>query len=68
LARPYLEKTPTLKRADGVAQSEGPEFKPQYCEVKKIKINVLIFPRFYFKLHPPPPPPPVTSKSPTFCI
>jgi hypothetical protein len=29
-----------MKRADGVAQDEGPEFKPQYCkkrEREKIK-------------------------------
>jgi hypothetical protein len=29
-ARPYLEKLFTKNRAGGVAQSEGPEFKPQY--------------------------------------
>jgi hypothetical protein len=31
--RPYLEKT--KKRAGGVAQDIGPEFKPQYCQKKK---------------------------------
>jgi hypothetical protein len=29
-------KTLHKNRADGVAQSEGPEFKPQYCK-KKLK-------------------------------
>jgi hypothetical protein len=28
--RPYLEKTLHKKRAGGVAESVGPEFKPQY--------------------------------------
>jgi hypothetical protein len=32
---PYLEKHTTKKRAGGVAQGVGPEFKPQYH--KKIK-------------------------------
>jgi hypothetical protein len=27
-ARPYLEKTPSQKRASGVAQGVGSEFKP----------------------------------------
>jgi hypothetical protein len=27
---PYLEKNPSQKRAGGVAQSVGPEFKPQH--------------------------------------
>jgi hypothetical protein len=27
--RPYLKKTHHKNRASGVAQSEGPEFKPQ---------------------------------------
>jgi hypothetical protein len=31
--RPYLKKT-SQKRSDGVAQGEGPEFKPQ-CHKKK---------------------------------
>jgi hypothetical protein len=31
--RPYLEK-PSQKRAGGVAQGEGPEFKLQYGEKK----------------------------------
>jgi hypothetical protein len=37
-SKPYLEKNPSQKRAGGVAQSEGPEFKPQYCK-EKIKEN-----------------------------
>jgi hypothetical protein len=28
-------KYPTQKRAGGVAQGGGPEFKPQYCKKKK---------------------------------
>jgi hypothetical protein len=36
-ARPYLKKTLQKKknRAGGVAQGEGPEFKPQYRKKKK---------------------------------
>jgi hypothetical protein len=30
-------KNPSHKRAGGVAQGEGPEFKPQYCKKKKKK-------------------------------
>jgi hypothetical protein len=33
--RPYLEKNPSQKRAGGVAQDVGPEFKPWYCQKKK---------------------------------
>jgi hypothetical protein len=29
------QKNPSQKRAGGVAQGEGPEFKPQYCKKKK---------------------------------
>jgi hypothetical protein len=36
--RPYLEKTHHNKRAGGVAQEGGPEFKPQYCKKKKKEI------------------------------
>jgi hypothetical protein len=32
--RSYL-KNPSQKRAGGVAQVVGPEFKPQYCKKKK---------------------------------
>jgi hypothetical protein len=35
--RPYLKKILHKKRAGGVAQGEGPEFKPQYCKKKKKK-------------------------------
>jgi hypothetical protein len=35
-ARPYLKKTNLKKRAGGVAQAEGHEFKPQ-CHKKKKK-------------------------------
>jgi hypothetical protein len=31
------QKTYHKKRAGGVAQGVGPEFKPQYCKKKKIK-------------------------------
>jgi hypothetical protein len=33
--RPYLEKTHDNKRAGGVTQGVGPEFKPQYRREKK---------------------------------
>jgi hypothetical protein len=33
----HLSKKPSQKRAGGVAQSVGSEFKPQYCEKKKTK-------------------------------
>jgi hypothetical protein len=33
--RPCLEKNPSQKRAGGVAQGVGPEFKPQYQKKKK---------------------------------
>jgi hypothetical protein len=33
--RPYLEKTLHKNRAGGVAQGEGPEFKPQCYKKKK---------------------------------
>jgi hypothetical protein len=35
--RPYLEKNPSQKRAGGVAQGVGPEFKSQYCKKRKNK-------------------------------
>jgi hypothetical protein len=34
--RPYLEKNPSPKRASGVAQGVGPEFKSQPCKKKKL--------------------------------
>jgi hypothetical protein len=33
--KPFTRK----KRASGVAQGEGPEFKPQYCKRKKKEIT-----------------------------
>jgi hypothetical protein len=33
--RPYLENTLHKNRGGGVAQGEGPEFKPQYHKKKK---------------------------------
>jgi hypothetical protein len=33
--RTYLEKNTLQKRAGGVAQGVGPEFKLQYCQKKK---------------------------------
>jgi hypothetical protein len=33
--RPYLEKNLSQKRAGGVVQGIGPEFKPQYYKKKK---------------------------------
>jgi hypothetical protein len=32
---PYLKKNPLQKRTGGVAQSVGPEYKPQYRKKKK---------------------------------
>jgi hypothetical protein len=43
--RPYLEKTPSQKRAGRVAQDVGPEFKPQYCHKKK---KIWIMGRLFF--------------------
>jgi hypothetical protein len=36
--RPYFEKAHHKKRTDGVTQSIGPEFKPQYHKKKKKKV------------------------------
>jgi hypothetical protein len=33
--RPYLEKNPSPKRTDVVAQGVVPEFKPQHCKEKE---------------------------------
>jgi hypothetical protein len=33
--RPYLKKQPSQRRAGGMAQDVGPEFKPQYHTQKK---------------------------------
>jgi hypothetical protein len=35
-----ISKTPIKKRAGGVAQGVGPEFKPQYHKKKKKKIGL----------------------------
>jgi hypothetical protein len=35
LRDPISKKTITKKRAGGVAQGVGPEFKPQYCHKRK---------------------------------
>jgi hypothetical protein len=39
--RPYLEKNPSQKRADGMVQGVGPEFKPQYQKKKKVMVLLL---------------------------
>jgi hypothetical protein len=36
---PYLEKNPSPKRAGGMAQGIGPEFKPQYHRKKNKNKN-----------------------------
>jgi hypothetical protein len=33
-SRDPISKKPITKRVGGVAQDEGPEFKPQYCKKK----------------------------------
>jgi hypothetical protein len=33
--RPYLGKNPSHKRAGGVTEGVGPEFKPKYLKKKK---------------------------------
>jgi hypothetical protein len=30
-----ISKNPSKNRAGGVVQGEGPQFKPQYCKIKK---------------------------------
>jgi glutamine amidotransferase-like uncharacterized protein len=39
--RPYLEKTHHQKRAGGVARGVSPEFKPQYCQEEKKKLETV---------------------------
>jgi hypothetical protein len=34
-SRPYLRKNPSPKRAGGVTQGVGPEFKPKYCNERE---------------------------------
>jgi hypothetical protein len=41
--RPYLEKNPSPKRASGVAQGVGPEFKSQPCKKKSCQILKALF-------------------------
>jgi hypothetical protein len=36
VCKPLSQKYPTHKRASGVAQGEGPEFKPQYTRKRKV--------------------------------
>jgi hypothetical protein len=40
--RPYLKKTLHKNKAGGVAQGEGPEFKPQYQKKKKANPTILV--------------------------
>jgi hypothetical protein len=40
--RPYVEKNPQ-KRAGGVAQGIGPEFKPQYCKINNNNFLSVMF-------------------------
>jgi hypothetical protein len=37
ILRFFCEKNPSQKKASGVVQGVGPEFKPQYCQKKKNK-------------------------------
>jgi hypothetical protein len=39
VTRLYLKTIPLQKRAGGVAQGVGPEFKPQYLPQPKKKLN-----------------------------
>jgi hypothetical protein len=41
-SRPYLKKTHPKKRAGGVAQGVGPEFKPQYRKKKKKALSFFV--------------------------
>jgi hypothetical protein len=38
-ARPSLGKNPSQKRAGGMAEGVGPEFKPQHHQKKKKKLT-----------------------------
>jgi hypothetical protein len=57
LRDPSLKKYPSQKRTGGVAQSVGPEFKPQYHTQKKKKerkkekkeIHFILRPSLYMK-------------------
>jgi hypothetical protein len=48
--RPYLKKTFHKTRTGGVAQDEGPEFKPQYWKKKKLLLGPKAFCVIYFLL------------------
>jgi hypothetical protein len=37
------QKNPSQKRAGGMAQGVGPEFKPYYCKKKKLYIITICF-------------------------
>jgi hypothetical protein len=39
LVKTYLGKKKMTKRASGVAQGVGPEFKSQYCKKKKVSLS-----------------------------
>jgi hypothetical protein len=41
-SRDPISKNPSQNRAGGVAEGEGPEFKPKYCKKKK-KIYIYIY-------------------------
>jgi hypothetical protein len=38
-SRDPTSKTPSQKRAGGMVQGVGPQFKPQYCKKKKKKLK-----------------------------
>jgi hypothetical protein len=43
-AQEPISKNPSQKRAGGVTQGEGPEFKPQYHQKKKnvVRMDILV--------------------------
>jgi hypothetical protein len=43
-----ISKKPITKRAGGVAQGVGPQFKPQYCQKKKKNRKEKKNPNFHF--------------------
>jgi hypothetical protein len=42
--RPYLGEKPSQKRAGGVVQGVGPEFKPQYSRNKQNTVELSLTP------------------------
>jgi hypothetical protein len=50
IVRSYLEKNPSQKRAGGVAQTVGHEFKPQYHQKRKRKKRTKTISLFCFVL------------------